>query len=72
MSKTKSTPRHRRSWRDTPDSTHNNPLTAWPSAESLHPSETTMINAIMGDESARAIIQSYAASIYSCPLEVLA
>jgi hypothetical protein len=72
MSNKKSAPRPRRTWRDTPDSAHTNRLLRWPSPESLHPTENTMINSIMGDESAQAIIQSYAACIYSCPTEVLA
>ncbi len=60
MSRKQKTPRTPpRSWRDIPDSAHANPLRSWPSPESLHPGEETMIAAIFGDESARAIITSY-------------
>jgi hypothetical protein len=47
-------------------------LTAWPSPESLHPTENTIINAICGDKSAQAILMSYAANIQSVPMEVYA
>lgn len=70
MAKPKSTPKPKRSWRDTPDSSHTNRLTAWPSPESLHPTEATMFSAIMGDESARAIIRSFATYVHSYPTEV--
>ncbi len=64
MAKKTKTPRTPpRSWRDVPDSSHTNPLRSWPSPESLHPTEDTMIAAILGDESARAIITSYRQSI---------
>jgi hypothetical protein len=54
----KTPPSIKEAWRAYPDYKHPH-LTQWPSAESLHPSENTMINAIMGDESSRAILSSY-------------
>jgi hypothetical protein len=72
MSKKKINTRPKLSWRDYPDSTHTNRFTCWPSPESLHPTENTMIKAICGDKSAQAILMSYArSSIQSVP-EVLA
>jgi hypothetical protein len=70
MSKTKSAPRPRSTWRDN-DDRHHRTFPSWPSAESLHPNEMTMIAAIEGDSSARAIIGSYAAHLFSAPEEVL-
>jgi hypothetical protein len=72
MSKTNSAPRPRRTWRNIPDSTHTNRLLRWPSPESLHPTEDTMINAIEGNAEAQAMIASYASGIYFVPTEVQA
>jgi hypothetical protein len=72
MPKKKTTTRPKLTWRDYPDSSHTNRLNCWPSPESLHPTETTIINAICGDKSAQAILMSYATSIRSVPMEVLA
>jgi hypothetical protein len=69
MAKQKSSTTLKRTWRDNPDRLHRG-FPAWPSPESLHPTEDTMMAAITGDESARAIICSYAACRYSYPMEV--
>ncbi|MCU1247070.1 MAG: hypothetical protein JWQ49_99 [Edaphobacter sp.] len=49
-----------RSWRDYPDSSHTNRLTRWPSPESLSPDASTTFDAVSGNISARAIVDSYA------------
>jgi hypothetical protein len=61
--KTSIRPTRPRSWRDYPDSSHTNRLNAWPSPESLRPSESTLIAAISGDESCQAIVLSYASPV---------
>lgn len=53
----------RRTWRDIPDASHTNRLSCWPSPESLHPSESTIVAALSGDESAQAILLSYAGPV---------
>ncbi len=71
MSKTKSAPRTRRTWRDTPENQIRG-FPSWPAPESLHPTESTIINALSGDESAQAIIQSYALCAFPYPTAVQA
>jgi|GEM_PF-4565845 len=70
--KSKPTPK---SWRDIPDASHNNPLTSWPSPESLSPGPQTSFAAVCGNPEAKAIIDGYAfrfpvtivASLEVCP-----
>jgi len=71
MSKrTKAKPRLRAHWRDYDDRFLPS-RTSWPSPESLHPCESTVIRACLGEEEARAIIAAWVLVVPVRTVEVI-